>query len=485
MSTSGTALTHQLFINGCSVPSSDLSSSPLINPANGETIATVSNGSAEDIDSAVKAADAAYRGAWGAMKPGDRATALRNLAAKIRENVEELALLETKNVGKPLSSSRGEVGYAAKVYEYYAGLIPSVCGQTVPISANGTGLTFREPLGVCGLIVPWNFPIVILAWKLAPALAMGNTVVVKPAEWTPLTAIRLGELAIEAGIPAGVINIVPGLGPVAGAALSAHPQVRKISFTGSTATGSAIMKACADDIKRVSLELGGKSPSIVFADADLEKAAGSVMSIYDNTGQDCCGRSRYLVERSIYAEFVERFVANSRAVKIGDPLDADTEIGPLASTIQWNRVDGYVKQGVAEGAQLCTGGGRPTAEQFAAGSYYEPTVFANVKPGMTIAQMEIFGPVVAIIPFDSETEAVEIANGTPYGLAASIWTRDVARALRVVRAVEAGVISVNSSSSVHLEMPFGGFKQSGIGRELSPAAMEQYSEVKSVFIPAE
>jgi betaine-aldehyde dehydrogenase len=314
---------------------------------------------------------------------------------------------------------------------------------------------------------------------------MGNTVVIKPAEWTPLTALRLGELALEAGFPPGVVNVTPGLGPVAGAALARHPLVRKISFTGSTATGAQIMRMAADDIKRVSLELGGKSPSLVFADADMEKAAGSVMSVYGNTGQDCCARSRYLVERSIYAEFVERFVERSRAVKIGDPQDESTEIGPLASPVQRERVEGYVRQGREQGAKLLLGGGAPQDAAFARGCYYEPTVFADVTPDMTIAQKEIFGPVVAIMPFDTEEEAIRLANSTPYGLSGSVWTRDIGRALRVVRAMETGVISVNSSSSVHLEMPFGGFKQSGTGRELGPTALEHFSELKSVFIAAE
>lgn len=474
-----------LWIGGELCPASDGGTAVVVNPASGLPIASVAQATAKDVDSAVKAASKAYRGEWGKFGPGERAAALRRLAEVIRANLEELALLETQNVGKPISSARGEIGYAAKVYEYYAGLIPTVGGQTVPVSARGTGLTFREPLGVCGLIVPWNFPFVILAWKLAPALAMGNTAVVKPAEWTPLTALRLGELAVEAGIPAGVINIVPGLGPVAGAALSGHSEVRKISFTGSTATGTRIMQACAQDIKRCSLELGGKSASVVFADADLEKAAASVMSIYDNTGQDCCGRSRYLVEHSIYAEFVDRFVENSRKVRIGDPMDESTEIGPLASTIQRDRVAGYVTTGVEQGAKLLLGGGPPADAQLLAGCYFEPTVFTDVNPGMSIAQNEIFGPVVAIIPFRDETEAMDIANGTPYGLSGSVWTRDIGRALRTVRAMEAGVISVNTSSSVHLEMPFGGFKQSGIGRELGAAALEQFSEIKSVFIAAE
>jgi betaine-aldehyde dehydrogenase len=477
--------TAELLIAGQRVPAADGAVAPVHNPATGETLAQVAQAGEADIAAAIEAARRAFVGEWGAFGPGERAGALRRLAELIRANLEELAQIETRNVGKPISESRGEVGYSARVYEYYAGLIPLSGGQTVPLAARGTGLTFREPLGVCGLIVPWNFPLVILAWKLAPALAMGNTVVVKPAEWTPLSALRLGELALEAGIPAGVINVTPGLGPVAGAALARHPDVRKISFTGSTATGAQIMRMAADDIKRVSLELGGKSPSVVFADADLDKAAGSVMSVYGNTGQDCCARSRYLVERRIYAEFVERFVERSRAVRIGDPQDEATEIGPLASPIQRERVEGYVRLGREQGAELRLGGQAPQDAAYARGCYYEPTVFADVTPDMTIAQKEIFGPVVAILPFDTETEAIRLANATPYGLSASVWTRDLARALRVVRGIESGVISVNSSSSVHLEMPFGGFKQSGTGRELGPAALEHFSELKSVFIAAE
>ncbi len=474
-----------LLVGGRRIPAQDGALADVFNPANGDLLARVAQAGEADIDAAVRAARTAYLGEWAAFGPGERAAALKRLAGLIREHAEELARLDTRNVGKPISSSRGEAGYSARVYEYYAGLISTAGGSTVPLSARGVGLTFREPIGVCGLIVPWNFPLVILAWKLAPALAMGNTAVIKPAEWTPLSALRLGELALEAGIPAGVVNVVPGLGPIAGAALARHPEVRKLSFTGSTTTGSKIMQMAAVDIKRVSLELGGKSPSIVFADADIEKAAGAVMSVYDNTGQDCCARSRWLVERGAYAEFVERFVENSRAVKMGDPQDEATEIGPLVSPAHRDRVDGFVQQGIAQGAKLCLGGGAPKDEQYSGGCYYEPTVFSDVTQDMTIAQSEIFGPVVSILPFDTEEDAIRIANDTPYGLSASIWTRDIARALRVTCKVESGVISVNSSSSVHLEMPFGGFKQSGIGRELGPTALDMYSEVKSVFISSE
>jgi betaine-aldehyde dehydrogenase len=474
-----------LFIDGKRVPALGNATMPVHNPATSEVIAQVAQAGPGDVDTAVNAAQRAYEGEWRQFGPGKRAAALRRFAELIRANAEELAQIETRNVGKPISESRGEAQYVARVFEYYAGLIPMAGGQTVPLSANGTGLTFREPLGVCGLIVPWNYPMVLLSWKAAPALAMGNAIVVKPAEWTPLSALRLAEIALEAGIPPGVFNVVPGLGPVAGSALVRHPNVRKVSFTGSTKTGSEVMRMAADGIKRVSLELGGKSPSIVFGDADLEKAAGSIMSVFSNTGQDCCARSRYLVERSVYNDFVERFVENARTVKVGDPLAEETEIGPLVSPVHRERVNGFVSQGRAEGAKLCLGGGPPEGDLFERGCYYAPTVFSDATPEMVISQQEIFGPVVSIMPFDTEKEAVRLANGTPYGLSGSLWTRDIARALRVARAVETGCLSINSSSSVHLEMPFGGFKQSGIGRELGPGALEQFSEIKSVFIAAE
>jgi betaine-aldehyde dehydrogenase len=329
--------------------------------------------------------------------------------------------------------------------------------------------------------VPWNFPFAITCWKVAPALALGNSVVVKPASATPLTALRLAELAAEAGVPPGVLNVVPGPGGAAGSALAQHPDVRKIAFTGSTEIGSEVMRMAAGDVKRVSLELGGKSASLIFADADLEKAGASVSGSFGNAGQDCCARSRILVERSVYEEVVERFVESTRALRVGDPLQEETQIGSLISPAHRERVDGYVRRGVEQGAKLCTGG----RIMEGGGSFYEPAVFRDVDPNMVIAQEEIFGPVVAILPFDTEEEAVRLANATVYGLSGSLWTRDVGRALRVARAVETGVISVNTGWSVHLEMPFGGVKRSGVGRELGPAALDHYSEWKSVFLSHE
>lgn len=444
----------------------------IINPATGARLTEVTASDAATVDAAVQKAHQAFTGEWGQLVPRDRTALLQKLAAAMRENAEELARLECTNTGKPIGSARGEVGYAARVLDYYAGLTSTARGETVGLSG-GLGLTLREPLGVCGLIVPWNFPLVITLWKLAPALAMGNTAVIKPAEWTPLTALRLAELAAEI-LPEGVINVVTGTGAEAGAALVSHPLVRKISFTGSTTTGKAVMASAAQTMKRVSLELGGKSASVVFADSDLEKAAGSVMSVFDNTGQDCCARSRYLVEKSIYTEFVERFVENSRKLVVGDPFDEATELGPLVAEAHRERVHGFVERA---GVKPILGGVKPDGP----GCYYPPTVFTGISADSELAQQEVFGPVVVILPFETEAEAIALANGTDYGLSGSLWTSDAARAMRVARQIRTGALSVNASSSVHLELPFGGYGQSGIGRELGPQALEAYSEVKSVY----
>lgn len=475
-----------LWINGERVPARSGKSAPVLNPATGETLAQVAQGGPEDIGTAVTAAKRSFeRGEWRRATALERARVLLRLAEGIRAAAEELAALESRNVGKPIQEARGEVEMGASCFQYYAGLIPAFGGQTVPVGAPGTGLTFREPVGVCGLIVPWNFPFAITTWKVAPALALGNSVVVKPASATPLTALRLAELAAEAGVPPGVLNVVPGPGGAAGSALAQHPDVRKVAFTGSTEVGTGVMRMAAGDVKRVSLELGGKSANLIFADADLEKAGASISGALGNAGQDCCARSRVLVERPVYDEIVERFVERAKSLRVGDPLDDATEMGSLISSEHRERVDGYVRRGVEQGARLCTGGRALRGGFYDRGSFYEPAVFRGVTPGMEIAQEEIFGPVVAILPFDTEEEAIRLANGTIYGLSGSLWTRDVGRALRVARAVETGVISVNSSWSVHLEMPFGGVKRSGVGRELGPSALEHYSEWKSVFIAEE
>ena len=477
---------ENLWIDGKRVPAHSGRYDPVLNPATGEVLARVAEGGLEDVGAAVAAARRSFeRGEWRRATTSERARVLLRLAEKIRAAAEELAALESRNVGKPIQEARGEIEMGAACFQYYAGLIPAFGGRTVPVGAPGTGLTFREPVGVCGLIVPWNFPFAITTWKVAPALALGNSVVVKPASATPLTALRLAELAAEAGVPPGVLNVVPGPGTAAGAALAQHPDVRKIAFTGSTAVGSEVMRTAAGDIKRVSLELGGKSANLIFADADLEKAGASISGALGNAGQDCCARSRVLVERAVYEEIVERFVAHARALRVGDPLDESTEMGSLISREHREKVDGWVRRGVEEGAKLCSGGRAMTGDPYDRGSFYEPAVFRDVTPEMAIAQEEIFGPVVSILPFDGEEEAIRLANGSIYGLSGSLWTRDIGRALRVIRAVETGVISVNSSWSVHLEMPFGGVKRSGMGRELGPAALDHYSEWKSVFISSE
>ncbi len=477
-------LQQSFLINGKRVPAHSGKTIIIINPATGEPLAQVAQGSEEDIDAAVQSAHRAFHdGTWRRLNSRERTRLLLKLADQIREKAEELARMESQNVGKPIREARDEVALAADCFEYYAGAINKVGGQTIPVAAKGVSLTFREPIGVCGLIVPWNFPIAITSWKVAPALAMGNTVVLKPAEQTPLTALRLGELALEVGIPLGVFNVVSGKGEIAGEALVRHPLVRKISFTGSTEVGTRVMKLAADDIKPVTLELGGKSANIVFADADLKHALPSaVWSALGNAGQDCCARSRLLIQRPIFDQFVQKLAELFQKVRLGDPLNDQTEMGSLISKDHRKRIQNYFQIGKDEGAELVCGGEVPKAAEFKNGNYLSPALFTSVRPEMRIAQEEIFGPVLCAIPFDTEEDAVKIANNSTYGLSGSIWTRDIERALRVARAVETGVLSINSGHSVHLEAPFGGVKHSGLGRELGLAALDHYSEWKSVFI---
>ena len=474
-----------MVIGGESVGAADGQMFEVVDPANGSVIATVPLGGREDVDRAVAAAQKAFedRKGWASWAAGKRGRALARLAALIKDHTEELARLESRNVGKPISGARGEITGVSLVFDYYAGAANKIFGQTIPVSKPGLDLTLREPIGVVGLIVPWNFPLLMASWKVAPALAAGNTAILKPASYSPLTAIRLGELALEAGIPAGVLNVVTGPGDSAGASIAAHPGIGKVAFTGETSTGQEIMRLAAGNVKKISLELGGKSPNIVFADADLDKfARESPYSVFDNAGQDCCARSRILVERSAHERVVELFAAATHKLKVGDPSLEETEVGTLVSFKQRERVRDYVEIGLAEGATLVVGGDAPTDPALAAGAYLMPTIFDGVSNDMRIAREEIFGPVVSIIPFDSEEEALRFANATPYGLSGSIWSRDIGKALRAAKALQAGVISVNSNSSVHTEAPFGGYKMSGIGRELGMSALDLYTETKNIFI---
>jgi acyl-CoA reductase-like NAD-dependent aldehyde dehydrogenase len=470
---------YLLFINGEASEPVDGELRELIEPATGEPLGKVALAGEQDVDRAVDAARAALEGDWGKTPPNERSRLLHALGDAIVANREELAELEARNVGKAISSAKAELRTAVENFRFFASAIASIAGRSNPIGGSLLFYSLKEPVGVAGQIVPWNYPLLMTTWKLSPALAAGCTVVLKPDEATPLTALRLAELATEVGFPPGVINIVPGGGSTTGAYLVRHPGVDKIAFTGSTATGAEVMRLASDGIKRLTLELGGKSPSLVFADANLEDAIpSSVWSIYYSAGQSCEARSRVLVERPIYDEFVNRFSDAAGQLKVGDPLEQDTQVGSLVSEAHRERVHGYVERGREEGAEVVAGGEPRDGK----GAFYPPTVLAKVDNAMTVAQEEIFGPVVTVIPFEDEKDAIRIANDVRYGLMATVWTGDPARGHRLARRIKAGTVGINMPYTAFPGIPFGGYKQSGFGRELGLDTLELYLETKSVIV---
>ena len=475
--------TELLVLGGEGRPAAEGRTFGVIEPGTGAPMAEVSEAGPEDARRAVDVAIRAFEeGPWPRTSATVRGRVLLRASTLVRERLEDLARLEARNVGKPIRDARDEIGIVADTLEYWGGAANKIFGETVPIQDPGLDVTLREPVGVCALITPWNFPLVISTWKIAPALACGNTIVVKPASYTPLSVLRLAEILVEAGLPPEAISVLPGPGSAVGNALVTDPRVNKVGFTGSTEVGSKIMALAARNITRVSLELGGKSANVVFADADMDTAVErSVWSVFGNTGQDCCARSRVFVERSAYDEVVAAMAKRTDELRVGPPLAEETELGPMISAGQRETSLEYLEIGQKEGARLVTGGDIPQVAGGAGGFYLRPAVLADVRNDTRVAQEEIFGPVACLIPFDTEEEAIRLANETEYGLSGSIWTRDLGRAIRVAKAIRTGVISVNSSHSVHTEAPFGGYKRSGIGREMGMHAVNLYTEVKNVY----
>jgi betaine-aldehyde dehydrogenase len=473
--------TYRNYVNGQWAPSASGETFPVYDPSSEEVIARVSAANRSDVDAAVKAArDAFDSGPWSKTTAQDRGRVLFKLAEKVRQNAASLADLESRNTGKPIVEAEYDIADVATCFEYYGGLATKILGHVNPVPANALSLTLREPLGVAAQIIPWNYPLLMAAWKLAPALAAGCTCILKPAEQTPLTALQFANWFEEAGLPPGVVNIINGVGEITGAALVAHPGVDKVAFTGSAAVGKIIVKSAADTLKRVTLELGGKSPNIFFAEADWEAAVdGALFGVFINQGEVCSAGSRILVEKKIYPKFVESMTEKAKRIKLGPPLERETKMGPLVSKEQYDRVHSYLELGKKE-AKVAIGGGRP--KQFGKGYYVEPTIFYDVENSARIAREEIFGPVASVIPFDGEAGAIRIANDTPYGLAAAVWTRDIYKAFRVVKSLRAGIVWVNHMQPTYVEAPWGGYKQSGFGRELGPWGLEEYLETKQVFV---
>jgi len=473
--------TYKMFVNGEWVESNSGKTFPVYDPSTEEAMAQVPESDSKDIDRAVAAAKAAFEdGPWSQTTAQDRGRALYKLATKIRAELPKLAEIEAQNCGKPIVEAEYDINDVATCFEYYAGLANKISGHVNPVPDNALSLSMKEPVGVAGQIIPWNYPLLMAAWKLAPAIAAGCTCVLKPAEQTPLTALEMANWFEEVGLPPGVVNIVTGFGEGAGAPLVRHPDVNKIAFTGSAQVGKMIMRDAAETVKRVTLELGGKSPNIFFADADFEAAIdGALFGVFINQGEVCSAGSRILVEQKIYSKFVEAMTEKAKKIKLGPPLERDTKMGPLVSKEQYERVRSYQELGKKE-AKVASGGGRAAA--FAKGYYVEPTIFYDVDNSARIAREEIFGPVCAVIPFKDEKDALKIANDTPYGLAAAVWSRDIYKALRMVKALRAGIVWVNHMQPTYVEAPWGGFKQSGFGRELGPWGIEEYLETKQVHI---